>query len=164
MVKRCSVCNHLSRSEIDRGLMQAVPYRALAGQFNLSPSALCRHSKHLARALDAQRRHQDQSQPGARRAVPLSPPHPSPLPPAGGEGEKDPASGWRGGLRNTGWKPVPLRINYGGQCPPYKAKVDGTVSPPNVSSAPKKPSIFTLYRGWGVGGIVAQASRLCGAG
>ncbi len=61
MVKRCSICNHPSRPEIDRGLMNAVPYRALAGQFGLSPSALCRHSKHLARHLELQRRQQDQS-------------------------------------------------------------------------------------------------------
>ncbi|MCX5890567.1 MAG: hypothetical protein NTY36_14135 [Deltaproteobacteria bacterium] len=75
MVKRCSVCNHPSRPEIDRGFMQAVPSRALAGQFDLSPAARCRHRQHLARALDARRRYQDRSQPGARRAVPLPPPH-----------------------------------------------------------------------------------------
>jgi len=51
MVKRGSICNHPSRPEIDHGLMQAVPYRTLAGQFNLSPSALCRHAKHLAPLL-----------------------------------------------------------------------------------------------------------------
>jgi hypothetical protein len=61
MVKRCSVCHHPSRPEIDRSLMAAVPYRALAAQFNLSTSAICRHAKHLARQLELQRRHQDQS-------------------------------------------------------------------------------------------------------
>ena len=61
MVKRCSICNHPSRKEIDRGLMAAVPYRTLAGQFSLSLSALCRHSKHLARHLELQRRHEDQT-------------------------------------------------------------------------------------------------------
>ncbi len=65
MVKRCSVCNHPSRPEIDQGLMAAVPYRTLAGQFGLSPSALCRHTKHLARALDAQQRCEDESQQAA---------------------------------------------------------------------------------------------------
>ena len=45
MVKRCSVCFHPSQAEIDRGLLAAVPYRTLAGQFDLSPSALCRHPK-----------------------------------------------------------------------------------------------------------------------
>ncbi|MCL4500555.1 MAG: hypothetical protein M1438_01705 [Deltaproteobacteria bacterium] len=40
--------------------MAATPYRTLAGQYNLSPSALCRHSKHLLRALDNQRRRRDE--------------------------------------------------------------------------------------------------------
>ena len=62
MVKRCSICSHPSRPEIDRGLRAAVPYRTLAGQFGLSPSALCRHGKHLARQLELQRRQADQSQ------------------------------------------------------------------------------------------------------
>jgi len=90
MVKRCSVCNHLSRSEIDRGLMQAVPYRALAGQFNLSPSALCRHTKHLARALDAPAPPSG-SVParGTARRAPI-PPSPQPSPPGGGRGRKRP--------------------------------------------------------------------------
>ena len=58
---RCSVCSHPSRPEIDRGLMQRVPYRSLAAQFGLSPSALCRHTKHLARQRDLQLRQKDQS-------------------------------------------------------------------------------------------------------
>ena len=56
---RCSVCAHPSRPEIDRGLIQGLTYRALAGQFGLSPSALCRHTKHLARHLDQQQQEQD---------------------------------------------------------------------------------------------------------
>ena len=59
MVQRCSVCSHPSRPEIDRGLMQGLTYRSLAGQFALSPSALCRHTKHLARHLDHEQREQD---------------------------------------------------------------------------------------------------------
>ncbi|MGA9754146.1 MAG: hypothetical protein WBV23_03300, partial [Desulfobaccales bacterium] len=62
---RCSVCSHPSRPEIDRGLMQGVPYRSLAAQFGLSPSALCRHTKHLARHLDFQQRQADQSRQAA---------------------------------------------------------------------------------------------------
>ena len=62
---RCSVCSHSSRPEIDRGLMDGVPYRSLAGQFGLSPSALCRHTKHLARHLDLQQRQEDQSRQAA---------------------------------------------------------------------------------------------------
>ena len=60
MVKRCSICNHPERREIDQGLLAATPYRTLAGQYGLSPSALCRHGKHLSRALEAQRRRQDE--------------------------------------------------------------------------------------------------------
>jgi hypothetical protein len=61
MVKRCSVCSHPSRPEIDLGLMHRVPYRSLAGQFGLSPSALSRHVKHLARQRHLQPRLDDQS-------------------------------------------------------------------------------------------------------
>ena len=65
MVPRCSVCSHPSRPEIARGLMDGVPYRSLAGQFGLSPSALCRHTKHLARHLDYQLRQEVQSRQAA---------------------------------------------------------------------------------------------------
>jgi hypothetical protein len=61
MVKRCSVCSHPSRPDIDLGLMHRVPYRALAAQFGLSPSALSRHIKHLARQRRLQQRLDDQS-------------------------------------------------------------------------------------------------------
>jgi hypothetical protein len=49
MPKPCSVCSHEKLEEIDRALMAEVPYRTLAAQYGLSPSALCRHMKHLAR-------------------------------------------------------------------------------------------------------------------
>ena len=65
MVPRCSVCSHPSRPEIDRGLLNGVPYRTLGGQFGLSPSALCRHTKHLARHLDWEERRKDQSRQAA---------------------------------------------------------------------------------------------------
>jgi hypothetical protein len=42
--------------------MAAVPYRALAGKYGLSPSALRRHTQHLASNLDQQRRREDQAQ------------------------------------------------------------------------------------------------------
>ena len=61
MVQRCSVCSHPSRPEIDRGHIQGVTYRSPGGQFGLSPSALCRHTKHLARALDWEQSQQDAS-------------------------------------------------------------------------------------------------------
>jgi hypothetical protein len=61
MVKRCSVCSHPARPQIDLGLMNKVPYRTVAAQFGLSPSALSRHVKHLARQRDLQQRLDDQS-------------------------------------------------------------------------------------------------------
>ncbi len=61
MVKRCSICLHPSRAEIDQGLRAAVPYRLLAAQFHLSASALCRHRRHLARQLELQQRQAEQS-------------------------------------------------------------------------------------------------------
>jgi hypothetical protein len=61
MNKRCTVCNHSDLPEIDRELIRGLPYRALAEQFGLSSSALRRHTKHLAGALDLQRRRQDQA-------------------------------------------------------------------------------------------------------
>ena len=47
MVKRCSVCSHPSRPEIDLGLMNKWPYRSLAAHFGLTPSALSRHLRTL---------------------------------------------------------------------------------------------------------------------
>jgi hypothetical protein len=49
MPKPCTVCNHAKLEEIDRALMAGVAYRTLAAQYGLSASALCRHTKHLAR-------------------------------------------------------------------------------------------------------------------
>lgn len=74
MVKRGSICNHPERREIDQGLMAAVPYRTMAAQYGLSPSALCRHAKHLTRALEAQRRHQDEFRQAAMLDASLTPP------------------------------------------------------------------------------------------
>ncbi len=51
MNKRCSVCNHPSRAEIDRALLTGVPYRPLAARYGLSPSALSRHIRHLKQQL-----------------------------------------------------------------------------------------------------------------
>ncbi len=49
MPKPCTVCSHAKLEEIDRALMAGVAYRTLAAQYGLSASALCRHTKHLAR-------------------------------------------------------------------------------------------------------------------
>jgi hypothetical protein len=51
MSSRCTVCTHDSREEIDRALLAGVPYRTLAARYALSPSSLCRHTRHLARYL-----------------------------------------------------------------------------------------------------------------
>jgi len=51
IMKRCTVCAHPAKDEIDRDLQAGVPYRTLAAQHGLSASALFRHTKHLARAL-----------------------------------------------------------------------------------------------------------------
>ncbi len=61
MNNRCTVCKHPERPEIDRQLIRGVTYKALAVQFGLSSSALRRHTKHLAGALDRQRRQEDQA-------------------------------------------------------------------------------------------------------
>ena len=64
MNKRCSVCTHPSRAEIDRGLMAGMAYRALAARYGLSPAALSRHTHHLKRqlALQEHRAHFDRQQ------------------------------------------------------------------------------------------------------
>ena len=61
MNKRCTVCNHAERPEIDRELIRGVPYRALAEKFGLSPSAIRRHTRHLAGQLELRRCRQDQA-------------------------------------------------------------------------------------------------------
>ena len=59
MVQRCSVRNHASCIDINRSLLAGVPYRTLAAQYGLSPSALCRHAKHIDRQREIHLRQQD---------------------------------------------------------------------------------------------------------
>ena len=59
---RCTVCNHPSRPEIDRALIDGVPYRTLAAAHGLSTSALFRHTRHIRHQLMLQQHHEDQSQ------------------------------------------------------------------------------------------------------
>jgi hypothetical protein len=59
---RCTVCHHPSRPEIDRALIEGVPYRTLAATHGLSASALCRHTKHLRHQLVIQERRTEQTQ------------------------------------------------------------------------------------------------------
>lgn len=61
MPPRCSVCSHPSLREIDRGLLAGTPYLSLPAQYGLSPSAICRHTKHLAHQLDLRRDEQERS-------------------------------------------------------------------------------------------------------
>ena len=58
---RGTVCNHPSRPEIDRALIDGVPLRTLAATHTLSPSALCRHTRHIRHQLVIQQRQADQS-------------------------------------------------------------------------------------------------------
>ncbi len=62
---RCTVCNHPSRPEIDRALIDGVPLRTLATTHGLSASALCRHTRHLRHQLVIRQRQADQSQASA---------------------------------------------------------------------------------------------------
>lgn len=53
MPRRCSICEHDERERIDRALVgRDASYRAIAGDYGLSESAVQRHaSDHLPRAL-----------------------------------------------------------------------------------------------------------------
>ena len=62
MDKRCTVCNHASRAEIDRALLAGFSYRSLAAQYGLSPSAFSRHTRHLQQQLALQEHHALQAQ------------------------------------------------------------------------------------------------------
>ena len=52
MPRRCTICIHDSRSEIDQALVKRQPFRAIARQFDVSKSALVRHhDDHLPASL-----------------------------------------------------------------------------------------------------------------
>jgi hypothetical protein len=59
MVDRCTVCSHPDTFEINRNLLAGAPLRALAAKHGLSPSALCRHKKHIDREREILLREQD---------------------------------------------------------------------------------------------------------
>lgn len=59
MPKPCTVCRHEAREQIDRALLAGVAYRTLAAQYGLSSSALCRHTRHLARCQEAMLRNEE---------------------------------------------------------------------------------------------------------
>jgi len=53
MTRRCTVCTHPKRDEIDKAIVAGASYRDVAGQFGLSKSAVERHhtNGHLPAAL-----------------------------------------------------------------------------------------------------------------
>lgn len=57
MPRVCTVCGHPRRPDIDRALVDGVPYRVIAKRYEASPAAVQRHKDHvpatLARARDA---------------------------------------------------------------------------------------------------------------
>jgi len=57
MARRCTICHHPDRAEIERALVQSEPFRDVAARFGTSPSALHRHktshlAAHLAKAYE----------------------------------------------------------------------------------------------------------------
>ena len=52
MPRVCTICTHKSRAKIDKALVARRPFRAIAGQYGVSKSALVRHhDDHLPAAL-----------------------------------------------------------------------------------------------------------------
>ncbi len=52
MPRRCTICGHKSRAKIDQALVERQAFRNIAAQFQVSTSALVRHSDdHLPSAL-----------------------------------------------------------------------------------------------------------------
>jgi len=52
MARRCTICHHPDRVEIEKALVQSEPFRDIAARFGTSASALHRHkSSHLAAQL-----------------------------------------------------------------------------------------------------------------
>jgi len=47
MPRVCTACNHPSKVEIDKMLVEGEPYRSIAKQFSLSDAAVYRHKSHL---------------------------------------------------------------------------------------------------------------------
>ena len=51
MSRRCTVCGHPARNEIDEAIVHDVPIRRIAAQFGLKESSLRRHRKHIRERL-----------------------------------------------------------------------------------------------------------------
>ena len=52
MPRKCSICQHPKRDEIDHAIVEGVPYRVIAHQFHVSKDAVYRHAKnHIPKQL-----------------------------------------------------------------------------------------------------------------
>jgi hypothetical protein len=51
MPRRCSVCIHPDRQQIDQAIVSGNSYRTVAQQFAISRDAVVRHRRHLSVAL-----------------------------------------------------------------------------------------------------------------
>jgi hypothetical protein len=55
-VRKCSICNHNRRQEIEHALLRGESHRVVAQQFTVSRGAVARHLKHASSALTQARK------------------------------------------------------------------------------------------------------------
>jgi len=51
MPRTCSICNHPKREHIDQAILDGVPNRSVASQFESTYSSIDRHKAHVTAAL-----------------------------------------------------------------------------------------------------------------
>jgi DNA-binding transcriptional ArsR family regulator len=56
MSRKCSICNHDRRHEIEHALLRGEPHRTIAQQFTIPRGAVARHLKHVSTALTQARK------------------------------------------------------------------------------------------------------------
>jgi hypothetical protein len=56
MSRKCSICNHNRRQEIEHALLRGDSHRVVAQQFTVSRGAVARHLKHVSTALTQARK------------------------------------------------------------------------------------------------------------
>src|SRR5215472_3625134 len=56
MSRKCSICNHDRRQEIEHTLLRGESHRAIAQQFTVPRGAVARHLKHVSTALTQARK------------------------------------------------------------------------------------------------------------
>ena len=59
MSRKCCICNHDRRQEIEHTLLRGESHRAVAQQFTVSRGAVARHLKHVSTALTEARKLRD---------------------------------------------------------------------------------------------------------